>query len=362
MRCARGGAKAGKLTVLVDNNNGELRARTHSANIRLMNDKLSLEPDPKERLSDLIRLEASAVQLREKVVELEVDHITAQTALEHTQLTRIAGMDVKVAAAIVLTVERYRELPRTPGSREPTVGIRIEHYRLGLSALREWVAAGEPTKTQGGSGLVKGVFALIALLVVGAGLVVHWALLILLLPIGASSVMMWSGNDAGWRRVAAWRRFEQSGLAPPAGWEMKDVQAHIRTLEEKTDAISEEHSLASESGSTQQLGGQADEALHDVEQSLLDLLGSVGLTNDSLDAETERELRMFSRPFIVKRELAAARSKLARVRREADLIRNELYRYLRRRGVGPAEGQADIASLTDAVNRLGDEVGHDASS
>ena len=343
--------KGGKLTVLVANNNGELLDTSHSRNIHMMSEKSSLELDKSEKLAELVRLDASLARLREKEVELEVDCITAQTALEHTELKHVEGVDVNTAAAIVLTMERRRELSQACEGPQAEGEIQIGQYRMGLSALHAWLEVDVSGANQGRAGAVKTGFTLAVLVVIGVALAVHWAFLILLLPIGATSAMMWSGNDVSWRRVGVQRRFEQSGLSLPEGWTTKAVQGHIELLESKIATLSQPHPEERRSDSTQQLGTNPEETLEEVEQALIDLLGSVGLT-DNLDADIEREFRLFSRPFIAKRALADVKSELARVKRRSDQIRDELYRYLQRLGVGVVEGPADTASLTKALARL----------
>ena len=98
--------------------------------------------------------------------------------------------------------------------------------------------------------------------------------------------------------------------------------------------------------------------LEEAEQELLALLGLVGLTVETLDEVVERELRLISRSFIARRELAEVKSTLKRLGTEAESIRTGIYRYLNRRGIGPGGGKADsetlaagLASLDDAARR-----------
>ena len=317
------------------------------------------ETDQKERLAELGRLEAKLERLREKEVEIEVDCITAETALEHTVLERAAGIDIKTAAAIVLSLDRQRELAQTRVRHQPEGEKKTHSIRAGLDALRAWLEAGERRTDQGGSPVIKGVFMVIALVIVGAAIAVHWAFLILLVPLGATSAMMWSGNDASWQRVGARRRFEQTGLSLPDGWTAQAVQEQIQALEQLIDSVSGAQPDSSEPDSTQGLAEAAGDPLEDVEQELAAVLSSAGLSESGLAADTERELRAMSRKFIANRELAEVKSALSRVGSEAELIRSGLYRYLNQQGVGAGEGQADSATLAAGLTRLDDRTKDD---
>ena len=306
------------------------------------------QPDQKERLAELSVLEGKIESLREKEVELEVDCITAQTALAHDKPQRMAGVEVRTAAAIVLSLDRKRALSQSRAYRRDEGEKKSLHLRAGVDALKAWLEAGESGKDQGSSRVVKGGFMVVTLAAVAAAIAIHWAFLILLVPIGATSAMMWSGNDASWQRVGAKRRLEQTGLSPPDNWTAAGVAEHIHMLEQL---------IASASGAGSGLDGDTPHeagSLEDVEQELAALLNSVGLTESALDETAESELRLISRSFIARRELDEVKGAHSRIGAEAEAIRTGIYRYLNRQGVGPGEGRADIATLRAGLARLGD--------
>ena len=306
------------------------------------------QPDQKERLAELSVLEGKIESLREKEVELEVDCITAQTALAHDKPQRMAGVEVRTATAIVLSLDRKRALSQSRAYRRDEGEKKSLHLRAGVDALKAWLEAGESGKDQGSSRVVKGGFMVVTLAAVAAAIAIHWAFLILLVPIGATSAMMWSGNDASWQRVGAKRRLEQTGLSPPDNWTAAGVAEHIHMLEQL---------IASASGAGSGLDGDTPHeagSLEDVEQELAALLDSVGLTESALDETAESELRLISRSFIARRELDEVKGAHSRIGAEAEAIRTGIYRYLNRQGVGPGEGRADIATLRAGLARLGD--------
>ena len=307
------------------------------------------QPDQKEKLAELELLERKLEGLREKQVELEVDCITADTALEHAKLERMSGVDVKTAAAIVLSLDRQRALARDRTRRHHEGDKKTQHLSAGLDALRSWRQAGESSPEQSSSAVIKTVFIVMSLATVAAAVAVHWAVLILLVPIGATSAMMWSGNDASWQRVGAERRFEHTGLSPPDEWTPAVVDEHIQGLERLINKASDSVVAAPEVSTE---GGGA--SLEEAEQELTALLESVGLTSQVLDEQTERELRLVSRSFIAIRELDEVKSALSRVGTETEHIRSGIYCYLHRHGVGPGEGRADTAALAAGLARLGD--------
>ena len=304
------------------------------------------QPDQKERLAELSVLEGKIKSLREREVELEVDCITAQTALEHDKPQRMAGVEVRTAAAIVLSLDRKRELNQGRAHRRDQGEKETLHFRAGVDALKSWLDAGESRHDQGSSAVVKAGFMVVTLVAVAAAIAVHWAFLILLVPIGATSTMMWSGNDASWRRMGAKQRFEQTGLSSPDNWTTEAVSEHIHRLRQ----LIEKDSAGPDSGEGSPRGGGS---LEDVERELMALLDSVGLTERSLDETAERELRLVSRSFIARRELDEVKSALSRIGAEAEAIRTAIYRYLNREGVGPEEGCADTATLRQSLARLG---------
>ena len=305
------------------------------------------QPDQKERLADLSVLEGKIESFREREVELEVDCITAQTAVEHDKPQRMAGVEVRTAAAIVLSLDRKRALSQSRAQRRDEGEKKSVHLRAGVDALQAWLEAGESGKDQGSPGAVKGVFMVVTLVAIAAAIAVHWAFLILLVPIGATSAMMWSGNDASWQRVGAKRHFEQTGLSSPDNWTAEGVAEHIHMLQQLIASTSGAGS--GQDGDTPHEG----DSREDVEQELAALLDSVGLTESNLDETAEGELRLISRSFIARRELDEVKGALARISAEAEAIRTGVYRYLNRQGVGPGEGRADIATLRAGLARLG---------
>ena len=71
---------------------------------------------------------------------------------------------------------------------------------------------------------------------------------------------------------------------------MNAVRTRMQALEEELGDLTEQKPLSGGSSSNQRLNANDNETLADVEKSLLDLLGSVGLTENTLDVDMTREL------------------------------------------------------------------------
>ena len=301
----------------------------------------------RERLDELRRWERSLDALRARRNELEIECIAGDVARRRSPGGR-AGLDPGLAVEIEAALDRRKALEeRLARARD---GSRPERDRLAVArdALRLWLDAPPEKEKRPAGGRVKHALFLVSLLAITAALSVHIVFLVLLLPVaGASSFLSWSGQDHAWRKVGAKRRFAATRLEAPRAWEEEAVRQHLEAIEVRLEA------QAARNPSGPEEDPRTLEAMLGAERSALSvLLAGAGLDGPDLGPETESWIRQLGRASRSRRELAEVRAETEGVSRDIDEAREELYRYLSRRGALGGKGRADTATLAAGLERL----------
>ena len=312
--------------------------------------KTSDEPtlaEQRERLNELRRWEQKLRSLRERRNELEIECIAGDVAMRRgagNQLSIDAGLAVELEAALD---RRQRIAQRLALARD---GTREERDRLAVArdALHLWLEAPREEKSARIGGRVKHVLFAVSLLAIIAALSVHIVFLVLLLPIaGAASFLSWSGQDDAWRKMGAKRRFLETRMEAPSRWETEAVRERLDDLEARIETRAARGALKPEDDP------RGIEAMLDAERATLEtLLAGVGLEEADLDRETESWIRKLGRASRSRGELVEVQTEIAGLSRDIDEVREDLYRYLARRGSAGGEGRADTATLAAGLDRL----------
>ena len=367
--------------------------------------------EQRERLAELRRRERELRALRERQVACRAECIAAGVALRR-QGGEAPVPDAAAARGIEAALDRRRGLvARLARVHE---GTREERDRLreARAALQLWLEAPRDGSREGAAGRMRKALLGAALLVVVAALSVHPVLLVLLVPVaGAGSFLSWSGQDRAWRRMGARRRFDATRLAGPKRWEAAPVQERLAAIEALiaqreagaatgagvagsavagagggpgagtgtgagTRSAGEGGAGAGDGaaagvdpgigarnrpGSGAGPGGGAGVEDHprtlqarvDAEDALLDaLLAGAGMTRGDLDRGAERRIRELAGASRSRVELAGIEERIGELRRTIDTLREDLYRYLARRGAAPAAGGADSDTLAAGLEGL----------
>ena len=303
--------------------------------------------EQRERLKELRRWERKLRSLRERRNALEIECIAGDVVMRRGTANRIpvdAGIAVEIEAALD---RRKRIEERLALARD---GTREERDRLVVArdALRLWLEAPREEKNVRTGGRVKHVLFAVSLLAIIAALSVHVVFLVLLLPIaGAASFLSWSGQDDAWRKMGAKRRFLETRLEAPKEWEEETVRQRLAEMEERIE------SRTARGPAEPPDDPRAIEAALDSERAALAvLLAGAGLDDADLDRETEGWIRALGRASRSRGELVEVEAEIAGLSRDIDDVREDLYRYLARRGVAGGRGRADTATLATALERL----------
>ena len=303
--------------------------------------------EQRERLNELRRWEHKLVSLRDRRNELEIECIAGDVALRRAS-DRRAPIDAALAVEIEAALDRRKRMEeQLARARE---GTRQERDRLvvGRDALRLWLEAPQQERNARPGGRIKHVLFAVSLIAIVAALSVHIVFLILLLPIaGASSFLSWSGQDDAWRKMGAKRRYLETHLEAPGKWEEDAVRQRLEEIEERIE------SRAARGPAEPEDDRRTIEATLNAERAALDaLLAGAGLDHEDLDRETEGWIRALGRAGRSRRELTEVQAEIEGLSRDADDVREDLYRYLARQGVAGGEGRADTATLAAGLERL----------
>ena len=306
--------------------------------------------EQRERLNELRRWEQRLDSLRDRRNELEIECIAGDVALR-----RGAGERHSIDTALAIEIEhaldrRARLEGQLARARDRT---RQEHERLevGRDALRLWLESPQKESGTRSGGRVKHVLFAVSLLAIIAALSVHIVFLVLLLPIaGASSFLSWSGQDDAWRKMGAKRRFVETRLEGPEHWGEEAVRQRLEEIEERIG------SRALRDPAAHQDDPRTIEARLDAERAALGvLLAGAGLDDKDFDPETESRVRTLGRASRSRLELAEVQTEIAGLSRDADYVREDLYRYLARRGAAGPAGRADATTLAAGLEHLASE-------
>ena len=303
--------------------------------------------EQRERLNELRRWEQKLASLRVRRNEIEIECIAGDVAMRRGVANRIpvdAGLAVEIEAAL----DRRKHIEeRLARARD---GTREERDRLvvGRDALRLWLEAPQEERGARPGVRVKHVLFAVSLLAIIAAVSVHIVFLVLLLPIaGASSFLSWSGQDDAWRKMGAKRRYVETRLEAPKRWEDDAVRQILEEIEERIE------SRAARGADEPTDDPRTVEATLASERAAMEvLLAGAGLDEADLDRETEGWIRALSRASRSRLELTEVQAEIESSSRDIDEVREDLYRYLSRRGSAGGEGRADTATLAAGLERL----------
>lgn len=315
----------------------------------------------RERLARLREREKDIRALREREGDLEVERIAAEAALGAASPAPPLGLDDEARLAIARSMERKHGIEEAVAALEkglarggPATPEELEDLRNAREALRAWLDAPRAqAAAPAGRGAALALVAISAACI-WAAIALHPAFLLLLVVIaGPMSFLMYRGQDAQWRRLGARRRFEATGLEPPARWEESDVRARLESLEQAMEAAPSENETGD--ASREQLQSErtalADE-LAAAEHELATTLADAGVDPRDLDEDVERWLLLAGHAERARQALEDAKLRLKSAREEADALRDGLFRYLSRRGAAPGDARADTEAIAAGLDRL----------
>ena len=336
--------------------------------------------EQRERLAELRRRERDLRALRERQSACRTECIAAGVALRR-QGGEAPALDAAAARGIEAALERRHALEERLSRVHEGAREERDRLREARAALALWL--GEPrggSRARAAGRMRKALFG-VTLLVVAAALSVHLVLLVLLVPIaGAGSFLSWSGQDRAWRRMGARRRFDATRLAGPQCWEAAPVRERLAAIEAliaegeagaatgagvagSAGAGAPTAADAAETGTRTGAGRGMGEGVEDhprtlkaridAENALLDeLLAGAGLTRPGLDRSAERRIRELAGASRSRLELAGIEERIGEARRSIDALREDLYRYLARRGAASAASGADTDTLAAGLEGL----------
>ena len=377
------------------------------------------EPTPaelRERLDELRRRERQLRALRDRQFACEAECIAAGVALRRRGAERLT-LDAATAREIAAALDRRRGLEERLARVHEGTKEERDRLREAREALRLWLDAPQSGAGESTAGRMRKALLGVSLLVVVAALSVHLVLLVLLIPIaGAGSFLSWSGQDLAWRRMGARRRFEATRLARPERWEDPAVRERLAAIDalvaarEARDAAGNgakagfddrtgiegesETGTGAEAGHSAGVGSRIEvagragtgtdtgfgtraetrtgtgagledhprtlSARLDTENALLDdLLAGGGLTRADLDRDSERRIRELAEASRSRQELVEIEGRIGEARHAIDTLREDLYRYLARRGAASAAGGADTDTLAAGLERLARDAARD---
>ena len=377
------------------------------------------EPTPaelRERLDELRRRERQLRALRDRQFACEAECIAAGVALRRRGAERLT-LDAATAREVAAALDRRRGLEERLARVHEGTKEERDRLREAREALRLWLESPQSGTGESTAGRMRKALLGVSLLVVVAALSVHLVLLVLLIPIaGAGSFLSWSGQDLAWRRMGARRRFEATRLARPERWEDPAVRERLAAIDalvaarEARDAAGNgakagfddrtgiegesETGTGAEAGHSAGVGSRIEvagragtgtdtgfgtraetrtgtgagledhprtlSARLDTENALLDdLLAGGGLTRADLDRDSECRIRELAEASRSRQELVEIEGRIGEARHAIDTLREDLYRYLARRGAASAAGGADTDTLAAGLERLARDAARD---
>ena len=294
-----------------------------------------------QRLDELLEVERRVARLRDRQAELEVERIDARASRSASSGQAHREIDAESAANIVEALERLQRaesssLRALPSERD----LRLQEEAI--SALVQWLEVGGASPPRRTVRWSEVIVACVFFATVAASYFVHLAFLIILLPLSAMSRVLWRGDDGQWLRVAARRRFEQTGVGAPAAWQQEAVLERLTALRD-TPMKPPPEPPASDVPSDVDRGA--------LRSQLVDALVAAGLSDAQLDPAFEAMLRATARSHLADRELASVTQNVTRLRGEVEALRATIYSYLREAGI-ELDGKTDNESLRRGLARL----------
>ena len=317
--------------------------------------------EQRSRLSSLESCEDRVRDLREQENHLEVEHMAAQAALKSAAGKGKLDTDPALAKRIGHALELRRELEErlcrageihtNPGAGDSR---QVDRLRAGCAALQAWLDGSRPRKPGPVVGAAKVTLLIVTIVTVWAAIAIHPAfLLLLVVVVGPVSFAMGRGQDWEWRRVAARRRFETSGLADLATWSDDSVGARLAELESMLEDSAlervreDDDAPQPEPVDAEALTGQIAEN----NRQLASALAAAGLTIEDTKGDTGNWLRSLAGADQAQESLRRIKSEHKRLRAEAVDLRDRLLGYLHSRGVKPTEIN-DTAAISRQLARL----------
>ena len=300
--------------------------------------------------------------LTDRECELEVELIAAEAAHKAPFRQDVSGLDAAKAGVIAEAMARRPLLagepsgdPRTqksPGgksSKRELARLREAHEALGA-----WLDAPAEVKRREMSPLTQALLGLALLACLWAGFTFHLAFLVLLIPLGMPfSFLALGAHDLSWVRLGMRRRFEATGLDPPAAWKTPAVAARRSEIERLLQLAQEPpvNDIHLEDTRASERLPQEAEPLQ-TESGLQQLMADAGLDTDGMNEELAGWLEREAAVRRTRRELGTVRAKRRALSRETDAGREALYRFLSRQGEAPPRGRADLDALAAGLERV----------
>ena len=298
--------------------------------------------------------------LRARRVDLEVERIVAETELRGARAGATPDIPGAAAFGVVDALDRLRRLESALAAHLAFIetgarshGELLERLRGGDDALGAWLDAGREDAGARARRIVKQVLLAICLLIVAGGVAVHLVFLLLLVPVGgAMSFLLWTGQDRGWRRMGARRRYESLHLEVPAAWTEDAVRERRRALSLLVERVREQATAPADEDhrtETARLSADIESARSDVREAL----AAVGLAGDAIDESAEAGVRALARAWRAGRALRGVVEDMAGERAGAEEIRESIYRDLAREGEASPDGDASVGALEAGIERVG---------
>ena len=300
--------------------------------------------------------------LTDRECELEVEIIATEAAHKAPLRSDVPGLDEAKAGVIAEAMARKPGLaggpPGDPGPHKRTGGKtskrELARLREAQEALGAWLEAPAEVKRREMSPLTQALFGLALLACIWAGLTFHLAFLVLLIPLGMPfSFLALGSHDLSWVRLGMRRRFEATGLDPPAAWKAPAVAARRAEIERSLQLARQQPAGDAEPGDVRAFDGPPQQAEPvQAESSLRQLMADAGLDAEGVNEELKHWLEREAAVRRTRRELGTVQAKRRALSREADAVQQALYRFLSGQGEAPPQGRADLDALTAGLERV----------
>ena len=204
------------------------------------------------------------------------------------------------------------------------------------------------------SPLTQALLGLALLACLWAGFTFHLAFLLLLIPLGMPfSFLALGAHDLAWVRLGLRRRFEGTGLDPPAAWKAPEVTARRSEIERSLRSAREQPAGDADPEEAPAPDRPAQETHPSpTESRLRQLMAEAGLDPEGTSDELAHWLDLEATIRRTRRELRAVQAKRRTLGTKADAGREELYRFLSRQGEAPSQGRADLDALAAGLERV----------
>jgi len=320
------------------------------------------------RLDRLLTWEHELAVLRELESELEVEQISTDVALKAATSKYGISISFDDAKEIARSRARKRELEsalegesvKTPPSAAE-MKADIERMRAGREALEAWRDAPETVSAWRRPRVTNTVLLIACAAAVWAAVALHPIYLVLLVPlVMAIGYFTFTAQDADWVRIGAVRRFQSTRLRPPPSWESGPVDDRITDLGDAAEKM-EQRLAEAEKAAADKAADHEDVAASEFALSI-DLveatdayaaaLARAGIEAESVDKTLSKWLDLVSETHRIDSELTQVRAKREFLSREAEEVRDALFRFLVLEDEAPPQGRADSEALRAGLERV----------